>query len=365
MKLAALIDALEAFAPRTLQEEYDNSGLLLGKRQVIIDKALICVDITDEVMQEAIEGGFNLLISHHPFIFKGIKRVTGQNLQGRILISAIKHDIAVYAMHTNLDNVFHGVNGILASKLGLTKLKILSPQQGNLRKLVTFCPTDHADQVRNALFEAGAGQIGEYDACSYNVDGQGTFRAGDGANPFVGEKGKLHFEHEVRIETIYPVYLENAIIAKLLAAHPYEEVAYDIYPLSNVNSRIGAGMIGELEKAMSEKTFLEMLKKNLNAAVIRHSSLLGRTVTNVAFCGGSGSFLIQQAISMGADAFITGDMKYHQFFEAENKILIADVGHYESEQFTKELIFQILKKKFPNFALRISKVNTNAVKYFS
>jgi len=365
MKLSEIIYELESFASPALQEEYDNSGLLIGDREMDIHKALICLDITDEVMQEASKDGYNLVISHHPFIFKGIKRITGDLLQNRILIHAVKEDIAIYAMHTNLDNDFFGVNAMLGAQLGLENLKILSPIEGKLRKLVTFCPKDHAEKVRNALFDAGAGHIGNYDGCSYNLDGQGTFRAGEGADPYVGEPGKLHFEDEVRIETIYPEYLEKNIIEKMLGSHPYEEVAYDIYPLLNTNSRAGAGMIGEFNSAMSEQEFLELLKKKLGTGFIRHSKLLNRPVQKVAFCGGSGSFLIQQAMRSGADAFITGDIKYHQFFEAEDKILILDAGHYESEQFTKDLIMQILKKKFPNFALRISKINTNAVKYFS
>jgi len=365
MKLSLIINELEDFAPTSLQEDYDNSGLLVGDRGMEISSALICMDITDEVMQEASKGGFNLVISHHPFIFTGIKRVTEKNMQNRILVHAIKNDIAIYAMHTNLDNSAKGVNAMLGERIGLDNLKILSPMEGKLRKLVTFCPTDHADKVRDALFKAGAGQIGNYDGCSYNIDGKGSFRAGEEADPFVGNPGDLHFEEEVRIETIYPVHLEKSILASMKESHPYEEVAYDIYPLANSNPLTGAGMIGEYKDALSEQDFLALIKKSLGTGVIRHSRLLGKPIRKVAYCGGSGSFLIKHAIHQGADAFVTGDMKYHQFFEAENKLLIADVGHYESEQFTKDLVMQILKEKFPNFALQNSNVNTNAVKYFS
>jgi dinuclear metal center YbgI/SA1388 family protein len=365
MKLHEIIRELEAFADTALQEGYDNSGLLVGAQDGEIDKALICLDLTDEVMEEAIGLECNLVISHHPFIFKPFKRVTGKHMQDRILIRAIKHEISIYAMHTNLDNVIHGVNAMLGRKLGLKNLKVLSPLKGNLRKLVTFCPVDHAEQVRNAMFEAGAGHIGNYDGCSYNTSGQGSFRAGEGTDPFVGEQGKLHFEDEIRIETIYPVHLEGPILEKMLESHPYEEVAYDIYPLENTDPSAGAGMLGEFDDELKENEFLELLKKTLGTPAIRHSRTLGKAIKKVAYCGGAGSFLIPEAIRSGAQAFVSADIKYHQFFDADGKILIADVGHYESEQYTKDLIMHLLKEKFPNFALQISKVNTNAVKYFS
>jgi dinuclear metal center YbgI/SA1388 family protein len=363
MKVKDIISCLEARAPIALQEPYDNTGLLIGNPDSEIEGALICLDLTMEVMDEAITEGLGMVISHHPLVFSGMKKLTGSNDTERIVIKAVKHDIVVFAIHTNLDNVHDGVNAKLCEKLGVTDPKILRPMSGKLNKLVTFCPKDHADKVRKALFEAGAGHIGNYGSCSFNLEGYGTFRAGEGSHPFVGELGKLHRENEIRIEMIFPDYLRGKLLASLMATHPYEEVAYDIYPLMNESARAGAGMIGMLDKPMDEKLFLEMLKNILGSGVIRHSALCGKKISKLAVCGGSGSFLIGDALRSGADAFVSGDIKYHQFFEAEGKMLIADAGHFETEQFTKELIYNILNEKFPTFALRISRTNTNAVHY--
>ena len=363
MKIKEIVKPLEEFAPLFLQDSYDNSGLLLGHPDDEIKKVLITLDITEEIMEEAIRKKCNLIISHHPLIFSGLKSITGKNATERMVRKAIKNDIGIYALHTNLDNADKGVNEILCDKLGLKNRKILSPKKEMLRKLITFCPTEHAENIRKALFEAGAGNIGNYDNCSFNTPGTGSFRGSDKANPFVGEKGKLHYENEIRIETIYPVFLEENILKALFSVHPYEEVAYDIYRLENKSNREGAGMIGELEYETDESDFLNFLKNIIKTRCIRHSGLIGKKIKKVAICGGSGSFLIQDAIKADADIFITGDVKYHDFFEAENKIVIADIGHYESEQFVKELIYNVLKNKFPTFAVLISEINTNSVNY--
>ena len=363
MKIKEIIKPLEDIAPPYLQESYDNSGLLIGNSESEVSGVLITLDVTEEIVQEAIQQKCNLIISHHPVIFKGLKSITGKNMTERIVEAAIKYDIAIYAIHTNLDNVDNGVNAVLCEKLGLRNTRILAPKNELLRKLVTFCPADDTENVRQALFEAGAGNIGNYDSCSFNTPGTGSFRGSDDTNPYVGEKGKLHYENEIRIETIYPVYLEEAVLRALFSAHPYEEIAYDLFKLENKFSRIGAGMIGELEHEMNEKEFMNFLKIITQTGVIRHSTFIGKKIRKVAICGGSGSFLITDAIKAGADIFITGDVKYHDFFESENKMIIADVGHYESEQFAKELIYSILKNKFPTFAVLISKINTNSVNY--
>jgi dinuclear metal center YbgI/SA1388 family protein len=363
MKLNEITNALEEIAPLSLQESYDNAGLLIGDKFTDINKILISLDVTEEVIEEAINKGCNLIISHHPIIFSGLKRITGGTYVERIVAMAIKNDIALYAAHTNLDNIDGGVNSILCDKLGLKNKRILSPKKEMLRKLVTFCPVEYAERVRNALFAAGAGHIGNYDNCSYNVNGTGTFRGSEDTNPFVGEKGKLHFEEEVRIETVFPVYREQNIISALLNAHPYEEVAYDIYTLSNDFLLAGAGMVGEPETEVDEIDFLNKVKEITGVGCIRHTALTGKKIKKVAVCGGSGSFLIKDAIRSGADIFLTGDIKYHEFFDADGKIVIADIGHYESEQFAKDLIYSVLIKKFSNFAVLISEVNTNIVNY--
>lgn len=364
MKLAQIISALEEAAPVKLQEEYDNSGLIIGDPDCDITKALICVDVAPQVMEEAKERQCNLVISHHPLLFKRIKKLTSGKYMDHLVIQAVKHDIAVYAMHTNLDNAYHGVSWILGQKVGLVQSQVLTPRQGWLFKLVTFCPVEHADRVRLALFHAGAGFIGNYDSCSFNMEGKGTFRGLEGSKPFVGETGHLHFENEVRMETIFPAHLERLILRALIDAHPYEEVAYDIYPLTNEYERAGAGVIGELDHTMREDQFLNHVKAVTGSSFIRHSALRGKGIRKVAICGGSGSFLIHDAIAQGADVFLTADLKYHDFFEGNRHTLLVDVGHYESEQFTKELIASILIKKFPNFVVLLTEHNTNAVHYF-
>jgi dinuclear metal center YbgI/SA1388 family protein len=363
MKIREIASCLEKFAPLALQETYDNSGLLIGDPESEVSAALICVDITMDILEEAIRVKADLIVSHHPLIFSGLKSLTGKTETERIVIRALKNNIAVYAIHTNLDNLDRGVNALLCEKLGIEETAILRPRHGNLNKLVTFCPDDHAVELREALFSAGAGHIGNYDSCSYNLEGFGTFRAGEDTDPFVGKQGELHTEKETRIEVIFPEYISRQLIAAMKSAHPYEEVAYDIYPLNNPNPLTGAGMIGKYKKPVEEPAFLQLLKDTLGASVIRHSKLSGRSISIVAVCGGAGSFLINDALSSGADAFVTSDLKYHQFFEAEGKMLLADAGHYETEQFTKELIYQIISEKFPTFALRISQINTNAVQY--
>ena len=364
MKIKDLLGFFELYAPSMIQESYDNSGLAIGNPNNEINSGLICLDITEEIIEEAIQDKHDIVISHHPVIFTGLKKITGKSSIERIVLKAIKNDIAILSLHTNLDNVLNGVNGINAEKLGLKNPEILKPKEGLLKKLVTFCPIDKADQVREAIFSSGAGHIGSYDNCSFNLFGTGSFRGDDSTNPYLGEKGSIHFEDEVRIETIYPVYKEKEILRTLFEAHPYEEVAYDLYPLTNAFNKIGAGIIGELPERMDEKNFLELLKKAFKVKVIKHSKFLNKKISKVAFCGGSGSFLINDAKAKAADVFVSGDIKYHQFFDAEDKILIVDIGHYQSEQYTKELIFSIINKKFTNFALRISESITNAIDYY-
>ncbi len=363
MKIKDIISCLENFAPLSFQESYDNSGLIIGNPNSEVTSALISIDVTEEVIDEAIEKNINLIISHHPIIFNGLKKITGDNYIEKLVIKAIKNDIAIYAFHTNLDSVEDGVNSRICNKLGLKNCRILKALKGELKKIVTFVPVQHAKKVRMALFNAGAGYIGDYNQCSYNVEGKGTFNALDNTKPFVGKKGELHFEDEIRIETIFPKHLQNKIISSLKNAHPYEEVAYDIYPLDNKYDKAGIGMIGDLKNEIDEKDFLKNIKNIFKTNTIRYTKLLNKKIKKVAVCGGSGSFLLNDAICQKADIFISGDFKYHQFFDADNKILIADIGHFESEQFTVEIIYEILKKNLPKFAAQITKINTNPINY--
>lgn len=363
MKIYELARIIEELAPIALQETYDNAGLIIGSPDWQISGALITLDVTEAVIEEAVKTKSNLIIAHHPLIFKGLKKLTGKNPVERMVANCIKNDIAIYAAHTNLDNISTGVNSMICEKIGLINRQILAAKSSMLKKIVTFCPVHLAGKVRNAMFDAGAGHIGQYDSCSFNLSGQGTFRALEGADPFVGEIDKLHVENETRIEIIYPLYKESQIISAMLDAHPYEEVAYDIYPLSNEIKSIGAGMTGELEIPENAIDFLKRIKNIFGAGCVKHTAIVSEKVQKIAVCGGSGSFLINDAIRAGADVFITGDIKYHEFFDADQKMIIADIGHYESEQFTRELLMSIIKKKNPTFAVRISGINTNPIQY--
>jgi len=364
MKIKEITTFLEHIAPLSLQENYDNCGLIIGSHENEVSGILITLDTTEEVVNEAISLNYNLIISHHPIIFGGLKKLNGSNYVERTVIKAIENKISIYAIHTNLDNIVDGVNKKICEKLNLQNCKILSPKNQILKKLVTFVPLNSVEKVRQAILDAGAGHIGNYDNCSFNTNGIGTFRALANSTPYVGKKNEIHLEPEVKIETIFPNYLTSQIVEKLLEVHPYEEVAYDILPLENLAINIGSGMVGELEKEIDEIEFLNKLKNVFNLTIIKHTQLLNKKIKKISVCGGSGSFLLKEAINANSDIFITADINYHHFFDAENKIVIADIGHYESEIFTKELIFEYLNKKFTNFAIQLSTVNTNPIKYF-
>jgi dinuclear metal center YbgI/SA1388 family protein len=354
---------LEFIAPPAYQESYDNTGLLTGNPADILKGILVTLDCTEAVVDEAIQTGCNLIIAHHPIIFKGLKRLTGGNYVERTVIKAIRNDIAIYAIHTNLDNVHNGVNRKICEKIGLANLRVLAPKVLVLSKLVTFVPREHTQSVLAALHEAGAGQIGNYENCSFIVDGQGTFKANEHANPAIGEKFVQEVVDETRVEVIFPSHLQAKMVAALREAHPYEEVAFYITRLDNQNQEVGSGMIGELMHELEPSDFLQRLKKSMDLKVIRHTRLLDRPIKKVAVCGGAGSFLLPYARQAGAQAYVSADFKYHEFFDADNEIVIADIGHYESEVYTKELLGEVLIKKFPNFAINFSKTVTNPISY--
>ncbi|MDR1737207.1 MAG: Nif3-like dinuclear metal center hexameric protein [Candidatus Symbiothrix sp.] len=363
MNIEQIIVNIEAFAPLAWQDDFDNSGLQVGNIHQTATGALLCLDVTEDVVDEALDAGCNLIISHHPLLFHPLRTLTGKTYIERCVMKACKHDLVIYAAHTNLDNAFGGVNFCLAEKIGLENPRILKPKSGILLKLVTFVPKNYAEEVRTAMFRAGAGHIGNYDMCSYNLAGEGSFRAGDNAQPFVGDVGELHLEQEIRIETIVPAYRKSAVEKALLLAHPYEEPAYDFYPLQNEWERVGSGVIGELSLETEESTFLEQVKATLHLQTLKHSPFTGKTVRRVAICGGSGAFLIPDAIAQKADVFLTGEARYNDYYNVEDRLLLAVSGHFETEQCTKELFFDIISKKMPNFALRFSKVNTNPINY--
>lgn len=363
MRIREILMTIEQLAPLALQESYDNSGVQVGDVNQDAKAALLCIDVTEEVIDEAVSLGCNLVISHHPLAFRPFKSLTGKNYIERCMIKACKHDVVVYAAHTNLDNAKNGINNYLANIIGLEQIRILEPQQNKLLKLVTFVPIEHLETLRLALFNAGAGSIGNYDSCSYMSSGFGTFRAGDNSNPFCGAIGELHTEEEYRLEVILPVYKQWEVQQALIAVHPYEEPAFDFYNLTNIWSQAGSGIVGSLNEPMEEDEFLYMLKDKLRLNIIQHSRFIGKKIRDVALCTGSGSFLLPQAMSYGADIFITGEAKYNDYYDVEDKIILATIGHYESEIFTKNLFFDYLSKKYPNFTLNKSGYDENPVKY--
>jgi len=366
MQISDIVGHLESLAPPAYQEPYDNAGLLTGSGTWECTGVLTTLDVTEEVVKEAVARQCNLIVAHHPIVFSGLKKITGKNYVERTVIAAIKKDIAIYAIHTNLDNmVEEGVNGRIADKLGLEGRQVLLARESTLQKLYCFVPVDHLEAVRSAIFAAGAGHIGGYSECSYSVEGFGTFKGGEGAQPFVGQPGVRHAEKEARLEVILPAHLSRSVVQAMTAAHPYEEVAYDLVPLANTHSGVGAGLVGELPAAMEEKAFLGMLCEKFGLSVVRHTRLTGQPVKRVAICGGAGSFLISNALASGANIYITSDVKYHEFFDANDRLVIADIGHFESEQFTTDLLFDNLREKFRNFAVLKSDVKTNPVHYYT
>ena len=358
-----VINHLEELAPLNYAEDFDNVGLLVGSKNIEVTGILVTLDALEEVVDEAIQKNCNLIVSFHPIIFSGLKKITGNTYVERVVLKAIKNDIAIYSMHTALDNAQNGVNNMICEKLGLINRKILIPKSKTVKKLTTYVPKNEAETLRNALFEAGAGHIGNYSNCSFNSKGLGTFKGNEISNPSIGQKGEIHFEEEVQISMIFESHLTNKILNTLFKTHSYEEVAYEVVTLENKNQTIGMGMIGELNSQMRETEFLGQLKKTFDSKVIRHSALLNKPIKKVAVLGGSGSFAIDASIAFGADVLVTSDLKYHDFYQAENKIILADIGHYESEQFTKNLLVSYLSKKITNFAIILSEINTNPINY--
>lgn len=362
-RIQDVLTYLEGIAPPAYQESYDNATLICGNRNSLIKGVLCTLDCTELVVDEAIALGANLIVAHHPIVFKGLKSLTGKNYVERTLLKAIKNDIAIYAIHTNLDHVATGVNKRICDRLGLIETKILQPKGGILTKLVFFVPPNAKNQVLEAVFKAGAGQIGEYKDCSFQLDGIGTFTPSENANPHIGKKGLPQEEPEVRIEVILPAYLKNKVVQAMKKAHPYEEVAFYLSSLENENQEVGAGMVGKLEKPMEEGDFLDFLKTQMNLKVLKHTDLRDKPIQKVAVCGGAGIFLLGDAKRAGADIFITSDVKYHEFFDAEGQLILCDIGHYESEIFTKDLLAELLSQNFPNIALYLTKVVTNPTSY--
>lgn len=363
MKVADIVHYLEATFPLSLQESYDNAGLICGRMDQEVSGALLCLDSIEATVDEAISKKCELIIAHHPIVFKGLKKITGASYVERVIEKCILHGISLYAIHTNLDNHIDGVNTAIAKRIGLVHQRILRPMSNQLYKLVVYVPKDALNTLDQAIFEAGAGSIGNYSDCHFRSEGTGTFRPNDRANPTIGSTGIREEVQEYRVEYLVPKMQLGNVLRAMTNAHPYEEVAHEIISIENKDPRLGAGLIGELAEEVDALTFLKSLKSSFNCQVIRHTALLDKPIKTVALCGGAGSFLLSDAIRAKADIFITGDFKYHEFFDAEKHLIIADIGHFESEQFTPQLLAEKLKEKFTKFAVHLTDLNTNPINY--
>jgi dinuclear metal center YbgI/SA1388 family protein len=364
MNVQEVIKVIEELCPLNYAEDFDNVGLLVGDKHQSVTGILVTLDTLENVIKEAKTKNCNMVVSFHPIIFSGLKKLTGKTYVERVVIKAIRYNIAIYAMHTALDNSFNGVNAKICEVLGLKNRKILIPQKQTIKKLLTYVPEANAEALREALFEAGAGNIGNYANCSFNTPGTGTFKGNEDSNPVVGKKGVTHYEKEIQLGITYARHLEGKILKTLFAYHPYEEVAYEITTLENTNQHLGMGMVGELKEEMDESDFLGLLKRTMKASVVRHSAFTGKKIKKVAVLGGSGAFAIEASKRSGAQVFVTADLKYHDFYKAEGALMLADIGHYESEQFTKNLLVEYLKEKIHNFAIILADSITNPIKYF-
>lgn len=364
MNVKEILSLLNDFAPFHYSEDFDNTGLLVGDPSATATGILVTLDTLENVVDEAIQANCNVIVSFHPIIFKGLKKITGKTYVERVTLKAIKNDINIIAVHTALDNSFQGVNAKICDQLGLENREILIPMKGTIKKLTTYVPNKNAQDLKQALFSVGAGSIGNYENCSFSTQGTGTFKGNENSNPVIGERGITQEEPESQLNITYHAHLEAEILKTLHHAHPYEEVAFEVTTLDNTNQHIGMGMIGTLPEVLSDLEFLKFLKKTMNTDCVRHSKIENKKIKKVAVLGGSGSFAIKNAISKGADAYVTADCKYHDFFSTENKLMLADIGHYESEQYTKELLYAFLREKLPNFAIVLSQINTNPISYF-
>jgi dinuclear metal center YbgI/SA1388 family protein len=363
MNVQELCSAIEEWAPLSYQESYDNCGLIVGNPNQELSGVLVSLDSLEIVVDEAIHKHCNMIVSHHPIIFKGLKSLTGKNYVERTVLKAIKNDIAIYAIHTNLDNLNQGVCRRMSEQLGLINSRVLSPKNGLLKKLVTYVPKESAEILRSSLFEIGASSMANYSESNFSFTGYSSFKGSQESNTLIGKLSHREKVNEECIELVFSSHLERDIIAALKQNHPHEEVAFQIISINNDHQYVGAGRIGELSNPQSAFDFLACLKKSFKTDCVRHSLILDKQIKTVALCGGAGSFLLSHARHQGADVFVSADFKYHEFFDAENKIIIADIGHYESERYTIDLIGDFLRKKFPRFAIRLSEINTNPINY--
>lgn len=359
--------SFESILPPAIAWKNDNVGLQVGNGNDKITGVVVALDATMEIALEAKKNKANLVVTHHPLLFYPLKNVTSDSRIGELVLWFAQHNINLYAAHTNLDSVKWGVNFALATALGLKNVTILSPMKESLTKIVVFVPHDYVEKVAEAMHAAGAGTFTKYDQCSFRTEGTGTFRGMNDAKPFLGKVGMLEKAKEIRLEMLCEHWKINSVLSAMVKAHPYEEVAYDIYPLINENTEYGLGAIGNLPKKMNEKEFLGLVQKTLGTPMLRFSPS-SRTVQRIAVCGGSGSEFIANALHQHADAMITADLRYHTFQAYEHQLLLIDAGHYETERFVlpvlAEKIKEILKQQTTSIKVFITKHSTNPVKYY-
>ncbi len=358
MTCKEIIKYFEEWAPKEIAWQKDNVGLQVGSLNNKLNNILLCLELHDQVIDDAIKKNCNLIISHHPLLFQPLKKIDLQNDKNSKLIEKlIKNNITLYSAHTNLDFTKEGVSFELAKKLKLNNIDFLVHQNSNQYKLSVFVPVDFVDKVANAIFENGGGRIGEYTNCSFRTKGNGTFKGSGNSNPYLGEKNKIELVEEIKLEVLVDSWKLKKILTAIFETHPYEEVAYDIYPLANSNKNYGAGTIGELDKPMHQKQFLDYVADNLKIKNFRYSKGNNK-IKKVALCGGAGSDLVKDALNSGADAFITADLKYHTFQDANEKILLIDAGHYETEIHSLDEV----KRKLSHYTIG-KNINTKIFKY--
>lgn len=364
MTIRDISKLLEQWAPLANAESFDNVGLLVGDFTTPVSNILVAHDALEQVVDEAVAKNCNLIVCFHPILFNGLKRLNGNNYIERAIIKAVKNDVAIYAIHTALDNIHKGVSYTMAKALQLENPSVLIPKKDTIYKLTTYVPHAFAKALKESLFAAGAGQIGNYNECSFSLKGKGTYKAGKNTNPFIGQKGEQHTEKETQLHLTFEKHAKQSVLKALFTNHPYEEVAYEVTALENKNQHLGMGTIGTMATPINQEKFLALIKSTFKTGGVRHSPILDKKIKKIAVLGGSGAFGIEAAIAQGADAYVTADLKYHDYYKAENQILLADVGHYESERFTKTLIADYLTEKIRSFAVLLSEKNTNPINYF-
>ncbi len=364
-----IFDWIEEWADPALAEDWDHIGNLVGSPADSVSRVLVTLDVTDEVIAEAIDENVNLIVAHHPLFRDPIPYLRSDLFSSSRVYRLIQKGISLYAAHTNLDAAPGGINDVLADLLGLRDVEILFPTyEENLYKIVVFVPLGHEERVREAISARGGGWIGNYSDCTFQTEGVGTFRPLEGTKPFIGETGELERVRETRIETIAPQKKLSDLLKNMIAAHPYEEVAYDIYPLKNTGTKAGLGRIGRLPESLALADFARKVKDSLGLGMVRITGDPQRSVSKIALCGGGGMSLLEQAIKCDADLYLTGDIRHHGALDALDRgIALVDGGHYGTERVIVPVLADYLQKKAKEagegLTVLVSQINTDPFSY--